>query len=161
MKKVAFILIGVCFLISSGCNTFMPEGWSNVSSDSVIQISNVIRDLIIDSNYNDEEGLRKCVIQSGIAGSVHFWKNRNSSEDMNKKILDSVKEADKYAEENFSEIYKKYNGLDGIVVKLIITKIGKDSWIEININESEILVSLLHVFVDTGQIGELLDLQKL
>lgn len=160
IKLSSVLLIAVAI---SGCQTFMPEGWRNVSTSNVQELSNILADVIVDVNAEDSEELRKCTIESGISGGVYFWKQRKSTDDLNSKVLASVKEADKYAKANYPIIYEKYQGLDGIVLKLILNKIGdrNNSLITVDINRSDVLVALLHVFVDTGRIGNLIDLQSM
>jgi len=163
---IPFILFLVVTVVcSSGCQTFQtkPNGWESASSITVEDLSSIILDIVLRPNDKDPENLRKVIIESGIAGSVDFWDNRNENMTVNNRVLSAIKVADKFSKDNYRELYDKYEGLDGILLKAILNHVGKgdDSLISVEINEAEILIALLNSFVDSGSIGNLIDLQEI
>ena len=148
-------------LLSSGCATLQLDGWDTTSASTVDEISNVLRAIVLNSDMNDPEGLRVCIIQSGIAGGLKFWESRKYEDNMSKRVLIGVKAADKYAKINYTIAWEKYNGLDGIVLEVILAYLQESGKPIVEINEAEALIALLNVFANTGAIGNLVDIENL
>ena len=167
MKKVVLgfvtlIVAGVFTLgivaTSTGC-AHLPDGWEDSASDDIGTISSILRGVLSGEIDVDDEK-KMCIVACGVVGGVDFWKTRETDQDVSQRLLHAVKEADGHAKDYYPALYDQYGGLDGIVLSVILDAVDDDSrqWIEVRLNESEILLSLLHAVIDNGMSGNLVDL---
>lgn len=145
----SLIFLTMSLVLLSSCQT-LPEGWNSTSDTSVIQISNILFETILYDNSLEQKEYKKCIVESGVCGAVSFLKTRGS--DVSDRLLTSVKSADNYAKDKYPELYLKHGNLSGIIIEYVMLRNDDKDWISVSVNESDILISLLHLFISNNFI---------
>ena len=153
-KSIMVVSLCLVSLLFSSCAS-LPEGWENAAPDGIGQASLLLR-TILDGNTKVDAEVQLCIASCGAVGGIDFWVTRNSNEKIEKRLLHAVKEADKHAGKYYPELYKQYNGLAGIVAHAIL-EVADNKKPVVELNESQLLISLLDTVVNNGMLGNLLN----
>jgi len=153
MKKFRILALSVMFimpvaLLSTGCQTF-PVGWEEASASDIVSFSDILVQALM-TNGEDTAEMRRCVLESGFSGAVDFWNTRNSDKNINERLASAVKKADLFAKDNYPVLYEKYGNLSKITVSLVIIAVKENSsWVQDRIDDSEVLLSLIHIITNS------------
>jgi len=138
-----------------GCAS-LPDGWEEATPDGIGQASLLLRAILDGNNTDVDLEVKLCLASCGAVAGIDFWTTRNSDDKLEKRLLHAVKEADRHAEEYYPGLYNQYNGLSGIVAYALLQLVDDGDPV-IELNESQLLISLLHTVVNNGMLGDLVN----
>lgn len=150
------MVVSLCLasLVLASCNT-LPQGWEQATPDGIGQASILLRSILDDRSDVDLE-VKLCLASCGAVAGIDFWVTRNSNDKLDKRLLHAVKSADEHAKKYYVGLYNQYKGLPGIIAYALL-QVADDKKPIVELNESQLLISLLHTVVNNGMLGELLN----
>lgn len=149
--RVSLIAIASIVIMFAGCQT-IPSGWGDASASAIQVVSGMLSQVLFDSEKDpDLVEMKKCIFESGLVGSAEFVVKRVSGKDIDEALLSAVNKSNTYAKNHYEDLYNANGNLPKIILSYLAIKVPSSASIINQINDSDLLLSLINVVLNVGK----------